>query len=321
VTIGTKSDFKIYHEEFFAGMVEVQEQNVAAFNAASRNGIRLVTRRMRGDYEKESFMKKVSSLISRRDVTSVSSATDLKLEQSDVIGVKINRKIGPVAQSKDAFRKISEDPRRFSYFLGQQWAPEILADQLNTVLAGAEAALSFSGWPVDKTGESTKTMTTAYLVDALNKMGDRAGKVVCWVMHSKPYHDLVKEQIAGAITNVADVNVATGAPITLGRPVVVTDSSYLTSGSNYQTLGLVADGLEVAESEERDIVTDEVTGLENLVIRIQGEFAYNLRIKGFQWDTTNGGVNPTIANISTQGNWDKVAADDKSIAGVYLRTQ
>jgi hypothetical protein len=63
------------------------------------------------------------------------------------------------------------------------------------------------------------------------------------------------------------------------------------SATTYDVLGLVENSVEVAESEERDIISQPVTGLENLVDRIQGEYAFNLRVKGCAYDTAQG-ANP-----------------------------
>ena len=46
--IGTKADFKIYDEQFFAGATEVILQNTNVFNTASANGIQLIPARRIG---------------------------------------------------------------------------------------------------------------------------------------------------------------------------------------------------------------------------------------------------------------------------------
>ncbi len=120
-----------------------------------------------------------------------------------------------------------------------------------------------------------------------------------------------------------------GTPGTLGRPVVVVDAPALytaatsASGSyaTYHTLGLVANGAVVTESEQEEVVSEVVTGLENLVFRVQGEYAFNLECKGFAWDVTNGGANPTNAAIGTSSNWDKAATDKKALSGVRITTK
>src|SRR5690606_17211070 len=96
----------------------------------------------------------------------------------------------------------------------------------------------------------------------------------------------------------------------------------VTSGSPattaYYTLGLTANGVLCEVTETSDIVIDDVTGGENILTRLQGEFAYNTGIKGFKWDVANGGANPNDAALGTGSNWDKAATDNKSLAGVVL---
>jgi thiamine pyrophosphokinase len=56
----------------------------------------------------------------------------------------------------------------------------------------------------------------------------------------------------------------------------------------------------------------------NLEMILQGEDDYVLGLKGFKWDTTNGGVNPTTANVVTGSNWDVNVASNKDLAGVKI---
>lgn len=250
------------------------------------------------------------------------------MDSDEYIGVKLNRKIGPVANTLDRWRKIAEDPETMSLLLGEQSGKAQAADYLNSGLIACDAALSLqNALNYDETGSSTKTMQATTLVNGLSKMGDNAGQIVCWVMHSKPFFNLVGDGISNyKVDRVAGALIVQGetVPMSLGRPIVVTDSSALVEASSpttYVSLGLVADGIMVNQSEEEEIESDLVTGLENLVMRIQGEYAFNLRLKGFKWDTTNGGANPTDTALGTYSNWDKVATDKKSLPGVRILTR
>ena len=320
MAVGTKSDFAIYQDEFFSGAYEIIEQNLDLFNDASRGAIRLFPEFHRGDFLTRSFFKNVSGgLIARRDTTATTGVTSAALTMDDAKSPKVNRRIGPVEDTIDAFKKINEDPSTFSFILGQQIGPEMFQDIVNTAIAAAESALD--GVAALEYDGSAATITTSVLTRGLGLMGDRSGRVICWVMHSKAYWDLVREQIGLAITNVSDVNISSGAPITLARPVIVTDSaSLIVSGSpdNYLTLGLVADGVVVRQSEEQTIVSQQVTGSENITMRIQGEFAYTLTVKGFDF---TGAANPTDAVLGNSANWSQVASDEKSCAGVRIITQ
>ena len=239
--------------------------------------------------------------------------------------VKLNRKIGPVANTFDSFKKIEQNPQALSFMLGQQIGQAVSIEMINTALGALSAALSgVAGLTHDAsgaTGADGPKITHTNLVTAMAQMGDRSNRLIAWVMHSKNYFDLVKQAIADKIFEVAGVTIYSGNVATFNRPVVVIDSdSLVISGTTdeYAVLGLVENAAVISESEERDIVSDVVTGLENLVIRVQGEYAYNLGLKGFAWDVTNGGANPAAAAITTATNWDKASTDDKSLAGVRL---
>lgn len=323
------SNFKVYQEYLKTRAAETLQQQADVFNAAVNNAIIMRTAEKPGDYEYESFFKDIAGLVSRRDNTSTSSAAKLSMAQDEFVRVKLNRKIGPVDQSRDSFRKVFArySEMEFSGILGQQIAVAQQLDMLNSTLLATRAALvNVSGGAMMYTVPSNGTVTTTSLVDTLAKMGDRADRVVAWVMHSKVYFNLVKEQITQKIDGVANFNVQTGTPITLNRPVIVTDSASLktTAGSpavdTYYTLGLTSNGALCEVTETSDIVIDDVTGNENLITRLQGEFAYNVGVKGFKYDVGNGLANPDASALGTGTNWGKVVSDNKSLAGVVLKS-
>jgi hypothetical protein len=326
MSIGLETDFKIYPEQFWGGVVETLQQYTDAFNASSNNALRLVSRAVKGDYEKESFIKSTLNLISRRDPTTVGAVTDNKLTQGELVGIKVNRRIGPVAQTLDAFKKIAVDPGEFSVLLGQQTGKAIAVDYVNAALNAVRAGIAgVAALQYDNSAQGTPTATHTALVNGLANFGDAASRIICWVMYSKNYFDLMKQAIADKVFEVAGVTIYQGTVATFNRPTVVIDSSSLVTtvpGSAAQTtydiLGLVEDAVEVAESEERSIISQPVTGLENLVMRIQGEHAFNLRVKGCAWNLGAVGSNPTDIQIGTASNWTQVVADNKLMPGVRI---
>lgn len=327
MTIGKASNFKVYQDELRGGIVETLTQASNYFNGAG-GAITLSTVSRRGDYSKESFFKNIAAIVSRRDTTSVSTATDLPLTMDEIISVKLNRKIGPVTQTYDAFAKMAMEmsPEEFSFLLGEMVGKGMQVEMLNSALRAGRAAL------VQNTDvlydAATATLTTAHLVKGLAKFGDRASAVTAWVMHSKNYFDLMEHQIGTSANGdiVSGTVVQSATPATLNRPVIVTDSDALKvaggSGSgaytDYHVLGLTAGGLVVENTETERVVLDEVTGLENLVVRMQGEYAYNLGVKGYKYDTTVG-ANPTDTNLGTSTTWDKAVTDSKDVAGIIIQ--
>ncbi|MEK9810135.1 MAG: major capsid protein, partial [Candidatus Nanopelagicales bacterium] len=118
MSIGKASDFQIYNEQFIGGFVETIQQNVDGFNAATAGGITLQTAGHIGDYYKETFFDVISSLVTRRDTTSIAAVTDLAPTTDEFVGVKRTYKIGPVANTLDAWRKIGKDQGELSFVLG-----------------------------------------------------------------------------------------------------------------------------------------------------------------------------------------------------------
>lgn len=327
MAIGLASNFKVYQEYVNGRINELLAQNGDVFNASSNGAISLTTVSHKGDYDYTSLFSNTAGLAARRDTTVTSAQTDTALAQDEHIKVKMNRKIIPVAQTRDAFRKIFGrfTATEFSDILAEQAANAMQIDMVDTALLAVRAALKQQSTSY-YTESSLGSISTQTLVSGLNLFGDRADRIVCWVMHSKPYFDLVKSQINANITSVSNYNVATGTPITLNRPVIVTDSASLIAQlnspdiNNYYTLGLVLNGVEIENSEEQEIVVQDVTGLENLVVRFQGEYAFNLGLKGFKYDVANGGANPTSTTNGTGTNWDTHFTSVKDRSGVAMMT-
>jgi hypothetical protein len=325
--IGVYTDFKLYDEQFQSGQYEVLARVIDIFNGASRNAVRMVTQDLLGHYNKQAFFKKLSGLIQHRNIGSTSAVSDLPLTQGELVGVKVNKRIGPVAQTIDSFRKIGATDEEISYILGQMVGEAQLLNMVDSAVLAVEAALEGqTALNFDATGETTKTVTQAHLVSGLSKFGDQAARIIAWVMYSKNYFDLVKESLSEKIVNVADVTIYRGTIATLGRPSLVIDSPALhdANGSatdTYNILGLVEDSVVVTESEPGMFTKDTVLGAENILVRFQGEYAYNVNVKGFKWDTSGGGINPNDTALGNPNYWVKELTQDRDLAGVRIKVQ
>jgi hypothetical protein len=329
MAIATKSSFQIYNEYIHEAISETLTQASDAFNSASSGAINLSSVLRQGDYVYESFFASVASLVTRRTTTGTAAtadATDLNLTQGQKVAVKVNRKIGPVANTLDSFKKIQKGPFNedaLNWAIGVQAAKAMQVNMLNTALYAARAALNNQS-SVKYTVTSSGTLSNIGLVNGLAKFGDNAGLIICWVMHSKPFYDLVGAQITANILGVTDFVLGAATPVTLGRPVLVTDSAalFITAGSpsvtTYYTMGLTQAAIECEDSEETTMFSDMITGKENLFVRFQGEFAFNVALKGFAYDVTSGGENPSDSTIATGANWDPYAASYKGYAGVII---
>lgn len=319
------SDMKVYEAEFNAGAYEALYQNTNIFNQASRGGITLLTQVHEGNYVKNAYFKQISSLVTRQDITSVSAVDSKKLEQVEEAAVKLHSKIGPVQFTRKSFKMagLNLESRAGSYYLGRLVGDAVaqrIASQaiiaVNACVAGQSSLI------YDVTDQGTPTATLSYLNSTRGKWGDQMAKLASWLMHSKVYLDIWEDAKDVPLESVAGVLVATGAvPGLLGGGLVVTDNSNMyTSGTpnTYNTLGLAAGACIVRQSELQDIVIQNVTGLEQLAIEVQGEFAVTIGVDGWTWDVNNGGANPTDAYLATTSYWDKIRTDTTGLPIVKL---
>lgn len=324
-------DVKIYQPQMQGAFIETLQQEVDAFNAASRGAIPFVTRVLKGQYEYEAFFDEVSS-IARRDPSAESSSTvaSTKLTQDEFIAVKLNRRNGPYEWNVSSAKLAGFDPGRFSIAVGEQTAVAVPKEILDRVLSALEGKLDAVAALEHVATDGT--LATTDLNTGLSKMGDKAGQVVLWVMHSKQWFDLVGNQLAQTATvfgsDAFGVSIAQGNPITLGRPVLITDSPSLFSYADvstgepiYSALGLTRAAATVEMTEPPFTVLEGPnTGSDNIYLRWQSEYSYNVRLRGCAWKTGTG-ANPTNSAVATGSNWETKVADNKLLPGVIVRSQ
>lgn len=316
------SDVFAYDELMVTSFLERIAQNTNAFNGASNGCIRMLNQQLTGDYEKAAFFKQPVDALTRRDVTSSSPVTPIKLTMDENISVKVKRKFGPVDSDKGAFRSMGMSPEEAAVFAGQAMADQTRQEMVNTAIAALDASLSgIADVNVDVSGDgSNNKMSHINLNKALAKFGDASSAVKLWVMSGAAFHDLLGNMLGGTAPQFNDsgISVYNGGVPTLGRPVLVTDCDSLSPEDEYVVLGLTDAASLLKISEEAEAVVQTITGGENLIIRYQGESAYNIQNKGFKWDVQNGGANPNAAAVATASNWDQTVTSHKNLAGVRL---
>lgn len=324
---GKYGDAIIYNEEFFGGFTETLQQASDVFNEASAGSIRLVPRVIEGDLERESFYKDIPGIIRDRDPNSNADVADKKLTMDEFIRVKLSKGIGPIAQTRDFFLRHGRDPSTMSFVLGQIAGKAASVDYVNTGLATLVASVgTISGAVYDNTLPANQVGGSALpSVRALNQglrlFGDARDRIVAWVMAGDTHADLVDNDIAEKIDGVAVNAVYMGTPATLNRPVIITDSPALEIAAvgsvpaKRVILGLTQEALELAQSEGEYVTMQEITGQQNIIWRMQGEYSYNVGVRGFQYTGT---VQPDIADLGNAANWSYRFDDRKLGPGVVI---
>lgn|SRR5574337_341072 len=318
------SDLAVFNEWTYSTMTEILDQQIALFNAATRNAFTLRTAAHTGDYSETAMWAKITSLVRRRNAYGTGTLTAQAMKHLVDTAVKVAAGTNPIDLSPGQFKWIQLNPQEAGAAMGQQLAVDTMADMLNTGILATVAAIAGNAAMVNDVYNDTTAVdaTIAQLNTTVGKFGDRANAIAAWVMHSKPLFDIY----GNAITNTNRLFVFGTIAVAqdgFGRPLVMTDSPALitpvaTKPNKYNTLGLVPGALLVEQNGDFTQNIDTRNGNENISSTYQAEWSYQLSVKGFSWDKTNGGKSPNDSAIGVSTNWDQYATSDKDTAGVML---
>ena len=310
------TNMQVYNTEIQTNTIELLDQMTQKFNAASNGSILLTSVRNEGDFAKEAFWNNLASAQRRVDryaANGVVAATSIS--QGELVSVKVAGGFGPILMEPSQLTWLQRDPGEAITAISQSFADALLADQLNTAIASAVAAIENQAALVNDVS-ATGAITQNALNGSHSKFGDMSGMLVADVMTGSTYHRLIDQ----SITNSGQLFVAGNVRVIdiLGKAVVVTDAPALFEAGTPdkdKVLSLVAGGIQV--SDNGDLVTnmDTSNGKGRIETTWQADYSFQIGLKGYAWDVTNGGKSPTDAELATGTNWDKAVAFDKHTAG------
>ncbi|MBV7475390.1 major capsid protein [Pseudoxanthomonas sp. PXM05] len=313
------SNMKVFNREVQTATIETFAQMVDKFNAASGGAIVLTPQGFEGDYRYENFWQGIHAAQRRVDrYAANSAASSTTLAQLQEIGVKVAGGFGPILWEPGQLTWVQKSPGEAAEVISRNLAEAILKDQLNTAIAAAVAAIEAQG-AATTYDAGTSVLSYRHINRAHAKFGDHSQLLIADVMDGTTYHNLVDANLANAeqlfvAGNVRVVDI-------LGRRVVVTDAPALrespsTTTNDAKILSLVAGGATVYDGSDLITNIETVNGKLRIETTMQADYTFGLALKGYQWDTANGGKSPTDAELATGSNWDKVATSIKHTAGV-----
>lgn len=313
------SQMQVFNKYFMPAIIETLAQMVQKFNAASNGAIRLTTDGFEGDFLQESFFASIHSAQRRVDryaAQAAAAATDLTQQKHS--SVKIAGGFGPIRYEPSQMIWLQKPTAEGIEVASRNFAEAMMADQLNTAIAGLVAAI---GNQPDATNDVSAATDPALSYVAMNdahaKFGDHSGNLIAQVMNGTAYHKL----IGANLVNTAQLFQAQNVRVVdiLGKPVIVTDAPALYEAGTPNKLKV----LSLAESaaivhDGSDVITNIETsnGQTRIETTMQMDYSFGLGLKGYTWDEANGGKSPSDAEIATGTNWDKVATSIKHTAGV-----
>ncbi|MDH1234480.1 major capsid protein [Stutzerimonas stutzeri] len=316
------SDMKVFNEYLKNATIETLAQDVEKFNAASAGAIRLTTQGIDGDFLQESFwagLHGAQRRVDRYAANGAQSATALSQKQYDA--VKVAGGFGPILWEPSQLSWIQKSPEEALEVISRNLSEAIVADQLNTVIAALVAAISNQAAATNDVSAASG-VTYAAINAAHAKFGDASGRLVAQVMNGVTFHDLIGKNLTNAqqLFRAGDVTIVD----ILGKAVIVTDSPALYSAAvdtpaapAKQRVLSLADGAGMV-MDGSDLITNIETsnGKGRIETTFQADYSFGLALRGYTWDTANGGKSPTDAELATGSNWDLVANSIKASAGV-----
>jgi len=310
------SNMQVYDTEIYTTTIELLGQKLEAFNGASGGTIVLNTNAWAGNYTKESFFQSISGAQRRvdRGIANTSQAATT-LSQGEFVGVKVAGGFGPVIFEPGQITYLNENPEGAIMAIAEGFSDALLADQLNTAVGAAVAAVENIAALVNDVSASAGLSQQALNAGHF-KFGDMQGMLTADIMHSSGSESLIDKALANGEQLFVSSNVTVVS--ILGKILVVSDIPALyVAGTPNKTkvLSVTAGGIVVSNSS--DIITnmDTNNGNKRIETTWQADYTFGLQLKGFAWDIANGGSSPTDAELFTGTNWDIAVTSNKHSLG------
>lgn len=310
------ADMKVYNDDIVGTTIELLGQKTDQFNAASGGAIVLSTAAWRGDFSRESFFNQIASAKRRVDrYAAIATQTATALTQGEHVGVKVAGGFGPVLFEPAQMTWLNEDPASAIRAISEGFSDALLADQLNTAVGSAVAAVSGQAALVNDVS-ATGGLTLNVLNNSHAKFGDQSQLLVTDVMTGAAWHKLIDKALTNSSQLFASGNVM--VVDILGKRYVISDIPALYEAgapNKSKVLSVVANGIIVDNASDIISNVDTSNGNTRIQTTWQADYTFGLKLKGYSWDVANGGKSPLDAELFTATNWDKAVAENKHTLG------
>lgn len=310
------ADMKVYNDDIAGTTIELLGQKTDQFNAASGGAIVLSTAAWRGDFSRESFFNQIASAKRRVDRNAaIATQAATALTQGEHVGVKVAGGFGPVLFEPAQMTWLNEDPASAIRAISEGFSDALLADQLNTAVGSAVAAVSGQAALVNDVS-ATGGLTLNVLNNSHAKFGDQSQLLVTDVMTGAAWHKLIDKALTNSSQLFASGNVM--VVDILGKRYVISDIPALYEAgtpNKSKVLSVVANGIIVDNASDVISNVDTSNGNTRIQTTWQADYTFGLKLKGYSWDVANGGKSPLDAELFTATNWDKAVTENKHTLG------
>lgn len=311
------TDLKVFSQYIKEATIETVSQEIDKFNASSNGAIILSATGFDGDFLQESMFASLHSAqrrVDRYGANATQVSTPLAEVQKN--SVKVAGGFGPILWRPADLEWMQKDEAGAIEAISRNLSEAIIKDQLNTGILGAVSAISnIAGLTNDISASGAVTYSA--INNGHAKFGDRSTSLVASVMSGAVYHRLVGQNLA----NSEQLFQSNGILVVdiLGKATIITDSPALSEAgtpNKDKVLSLSSGGIVISDGTSLVTNIDQSNGKQVIETTMQADYDFGIGIKGFAWDTANGGKSPTDAEIATGTNWDQIATSIKDTAGV-----
>lgn len=324
---------------FFDDLIELtiledlyQQSNL--FNEAAGNTIQLDASGWAGRTKTTTFFQE-SALVQRRDPEGTGNLTPVLPLNAQRKEIKVYRSTPLVFRRQDWIDQNMRTEDGQAIF-ALQLSKQMRLDMFNTAVSALLGSLLAEGSAVlfDAFSLTPSYLTASYLNRGNALLGDMSTNITHYLMHSVEWHALIHDALNNTTLAFAagPAAVYNGAPVTLGRSTIVSDSSPLyvpgaasiTTDDFYYSFGLKPGAITLSMLEAAPTITfTQQSGTAsavpaNITYLMQAEYEYSISIPGMSYTGAN---NPANATLATGSNWTRVAADVKGGPGVLFKTK
>ena len=310
------SNMQVYNDEIASNTIELLGQKIDVFNGAAGGAVVLSAAAFRGDFSKESFFNQIATAQRRVDRYSANGAqASTSLAQSEMVGVKVGGGFGPILFEPSQLTWMQEDPGTAITAISEGFADALLADQLNTAVMAAVAAVENQAALVNDVS-ATLPISQVALNNSHRKFKDKSQMLIVDIMTGDVHGRLVSE----AINNSNQLFLSNNVQVVsiLGKILIISDIPALfESGvpNKDKVLSVSSGGIIVDNST--DIITnmDTTNNKQRIETTWQADYSFGIKLKGFSWNVGAGGASPLDAELATGTNWPKAVTEDKHTLG------
>ncbi|QXV81925.1 major capsid protein [Escherichia phage KarlBarth] len=306
----------VFQRKLVTAVTQMIPDNLNVFNAAANGAVVLGTGEVLKDVVEKMSVGLIANLVTDRNAYAPvgTPATAKVLARMLTNSVNLSAKVGPVAITKAMMAKIETNVNSVAAEIAAQATQAIMLHYLKAGIGAGKAAIESNNnnavytQPARVDGVGGRIFPT--LADfplAASKFGDQASLIKSWFMDGVTWANFIAYQAlpsAEQVFAIGDLQVMGDG---LGRRFIISDAAADAMGAG-KMLGLVPGAVAVT-TNGLDMLAQEKGGNENIERWWQGEFDFNVAVKGYRLKASartpiEGVRSFKLSDITTKDNWE-----------------